>query len=234
MRYGLKIVLLASALLATASLPLHAQEIRWHGDRVGVWHGGWHGDIHRFHEADYQHWRGGHWFHGRHGGRGGWWWIVGGVWYNYNAPIYPYPDPYTPPMLVVEPTAPVAVAPPAYVYYCGNPAGYYPYVNQCYTSWQKLLPNNAPPQAAPPPVAMAVVDRVEQRDANRLNALAAELGRIGSNSRHPRLALRSLEHRVAAFRATLYRRHYNNAEIVRNTDDLEHRIAEKRAMLGIR
>ena len=37
---------------------------------------------------------------GRHGGRGGWWWVVGDAWYYYPQPVYPYPDPYTPPVVV--------------------------------------------------------------------------------------------------------------------------------------
>src|SRR5215469_3478597 len=41
-------------------------------------------------------WRGGGWRHGWYGGRFGWWWVVGGAWYFYNAPVYPYPDPYVP------------------------------------------------------------------------------------------------------------------------------------------
>jgi hypothetical protein len=29
---------------------------------------------------------------------------------------------------------------PGYWYYCSNPAGYYPYVRQCSTLWQKVVP----------------------------------------------------------------------------------------------
>ena len=105
-------------------------------------HEAWRGDIHRFHEHDYDRWRGGRWYHGPHLGRSGWWWIVGGIWYFYPAPVYPYPNPYVPPVVVV-PSAPAAPAPePApqeqYWYYCPNPAGYYPYVAHCTTDWQKV------------------------------------------------------------------------------------------------
>src|SRR5438552_10634455 len=86
----------------------------------------WHGEINRFHEHDIEHWRGGRWQHGIHGGRRGWWWVVGGVWYFYPAPVYPYPDPYQPPVVVAPP--PPNLAAPAYWYYCADPAGYYPYV----------------------------------------------------------------------------------------------------------
>jgi hypothetical protein len=115
---------------------------RWHGGNGHdqYWHGGnghdqyWHGDR-RFHEQDMAYWRRGHWYHGGHGGRAGWWWIVGGTWYFYPAPVYPYPNPYRPPVVVVAP-APRPVTP--YWYYCPNPPGYYPYVPQCLTGWQPV------------------------------------------------------------------------------------------------
>lgn len=51
--------------------------------------------------------RGGHWYHGRHNGRYGWWlWGPGLAWTYYNSQPY-----------------------------CSNPAGYYPYVTQCYAGW---------------------------------------------------------------------------------------------------
>jgi hypothetical protein len=118
-------------------------------------HGSWHGDIRHFHEYDMPHWRAGHWYQGWHDGRHAWWWIVGGVWYFYPRPVYPYPDPYQPPIVVVpQPSQPPVVVapqpsqtPPAatqYWYYCPNPAGYYPYVAQCQTDWQKV-PATIPP-----------------------------------------------------------------------------------------
>jgi hypothetical protein len=96
-------------------------------------HGGWQDrDIHRFHEHDLAHWRSGAWHHGSHAGRSGWWWVVGGVWYFYPAPVYPYPDPYAPPA-----AAPPSPAPTTY-YYCDDPAGYYPYVPECRTPWRPM------------------------------------------------------------------------------------------------
>lgn len=97
----------------------------------------WQGDIHRFHHHDYSVWRGGRWFRGAHGGRSGWWWVVGPSWYWYPAPIYPYPDPYLPPPLVASPP-PVPGAPPHYWYYCPNPSGYYPYVPRCFGNWERV------------------------------------------------------------------------------------------------
>lgn len=96
------------------------------------WHGGWHGsDMHHFRDHDEDMWHGGHWFHGVYGGRLGWWWIAGGNWYYYPQPVYPYPDPYLPPVVAPAPAAP----PGAYWYYCSNPPGYYPYVPSCATNW---------------------------------------------------------------------------------------------------
>jgi len=127
---------------------------RDYGDRHWQSHH-WRGDIHEFHRHDLDHWRGGHWYRGPHGGRLGWWWIVGGIWYFYPQPVYPYPDPYVPPVVVVPQAAmpapppvvaapPVAAPPPAGPaapsnwYYCESPRGYYPYVPDCATGWRMV------------------------------------------------------------------------------------------------
>ena len=96
--------------------------------------GEWHGEIGRFQEHDLERWGGGRWYHGHHGNRLGWWWIVGGAWYFYPNRIEPYPDPYQPPVVVVPPLP----APPQYWYYCSNPPGYYPYVASCRRAWQRV------------------------------------------------------------------------------------------------
>jgi hypothetical protein len=129
-----------------------AQEHRGRGD-VGVreqdgWRGPagqrWrHGDIWRFHETDLGRWRGGHWFHGDHFGRLGWWWIVDGAWFFYPTPVYPYPDPYIPPAVVTQ--APPPQPTPQYLYYCASANGYYPYVMSCPEGWVAVAPQ-PPPQ----------------------------------------------------------------------------------------
>ncbi len=121
----------ALAALALVAAQAPAQE-RHRGER----HAGprWHGDIRSFRDHDVRIWRGGRWHHGVHDGHLGWWWVVAGVWYLYNAPIYPYPDPYRPPVVVVPSPAP----PTAYWYYCTNPPGYYPYVPRCLAPWQPV------------------------------------------------------------------------------------------------
>lgn len=95
-----------------------------------AWHGG---DIRHFERHDLPRWQGGRWYHGPHLGRPGWWWVVGGIWYIYPRPIYPYPDPYLPPAAVVP--APAATQ---YWYYCDAAGTYYPYVATCPDGWRAV------------------------------------------------------------------------------------------------
>jgi len=122
---------------------------------------GWHGDIRVFHERDIHLWRGGHWYHGWYGGRFGWFWMAGGAYYLYPAPIYPYPDPYTPPVVVQQAPVVVQQQAPVYVekpqasvpatpapnqpaqpantwYYCDAAKSYYPYVSECPGGWRAV------------------------------------------------------------------------------------------------
>jgi hypothetical protein len=97
--------------------------------------GGWHDrDIHRFHDRDFDVWRTGRWYQGRHGGRLGWWWVLGNAWYYYPQPVYPYPDPYTPPVAVPPPPGP----PRQVFYYCPRPHGYFPYIPACTVPWRAV------------------------------------------------------------------------------------------------
>lgn len=126
---------------------------------------GWRGDSRHFAHRDIRHGHSGSWHHGHHGGRLGWWWVVGGLWYFHPRPVYPYPDPYRPPVVVIEqPAPPVVVQPPPvaqppspppvvvpapvqYWYYCDAAKGYYPYVPACPTGWSKVPAT--PPGATP-------------------------------------------------------------------------------------
>lgn len=86
----------------------------------------------------------------------------GGPW-HYPPPAYYYPPYYPPvvlqpqaPQVYIEqpqapaalpaPPAPVAAAPINYWYYCATTRGYYPYVKECPSGWQKVLPQ---PQGQP-------------------------------------------------------------------------------------
>lgn len=136
------LLIVAGALWNLAS-PATAQH--WRHDR----------HIHRFHEHDARLWRGGYWFNGAHGGRLGWYWVVGGAYYAYAAPVYPYPNPYMPPVVVTSP--PVIVTPPQvvqlapapaapaqaaqstqYWYFCEPSNNYYPYVATCAAPWRPV------------------------------------------------------------------------------------------------
>lgn len=134
---------LALALPVLAQADEHGRHEGGRGERGHEEFRGWHGDIHSFHEHDLDLWRGGRWYRGNHEGRFGWWWLVAGAWYFYPTPVYPYPDPYQPPVAIVA--APEPAAPPHYYYYCNNPAGYYPYVARCLAPWQRVV---SPPPAA--------------------------------------------------------------------------------------
>jgi hypothetical protein len=105
-------------------------------------HHHWHGDIRDFHRHDLHHWRNGHWYHGVHGGRFGWWWVLPtfNLWYLYSAPINPYPNPYIPPPVVQQAPAPVpnGAPPPQYWYFCESAKGYYPYVATCPEGWKQV------------------------------------------------------------------------------------------------
>ena len=90
-----------------------------------------------------------------------------GIWFGAPAPVfyphyYPryYPRYYYPPTVVVPAPAyppPVYIEQPqtaapaptqgsaAYWYYCRDTQTYYPYVQQCASPWEQVVPNSAPP-----------------------------------------------------------------------------------------
>jgi hypothetical protein len=125
----ISVAILMSALGLATIAPALAQDRGRHEGREREFRDrDWHDrDIRRFRDHDFERWRGGRWFHGRHEGRLGWWWVVGPGWYFYPAPIYPYPDPYTPPY--------AASGAPAW-YFCPPAQAYYPYVASCPVPWQ--------------------------------------------------------------------------------------------------
>lgn len=83
-------------------------------------------------------WAGGYWHHGWYGPRFGWWWVVGPSWYYYPAPVYPYPNPYVPPVVINTTPAQPGPAPAQYWYYCAASKAYYPYVAECPGGWQPV------------------------------------------------------------------------------------------------
>lgn len=112
--------LVVAAIAAGAALISTPADARgWHG---GGWHGGWSVGFY---------------------GPGPWW---PGYYAGYWGPEYPYyPD--TPQVTVIQqPAAAAQAAPPVY-YYCDNPAGYYPYVQQCGIPWRQVPATPAPVSA---------------------------------------------------------------------------------------
>lgn len=70
--------------------------------------------------------------------------------YYYPAPVV-VPAPAAPPVYI-EQSPPAAAAPSsptqgsgAYWYYCRDSQTYYPYVQQCASPWQQVVPQSAPP-----------------------------------------------------------------------------------------
>jgi hypothetical protein len=90
-----------------------------------------------------------------------------GIWFGVPAPFFYYPRYYYPryyypaPVVVPAPvSSPVYIeqstsdaAPPsapaqssgAYWYYCRDAQTYYPYVQQCASPWERVVPHSAPP-----------------------------------------------------------------------------------------
>lgn len=72
--------------------------------------------------------------------------------YHYPPAYYPpavvAPAPSYPPVYIEQPAAapaPSAQSSTAYWYYCRDSQTYYPYVQQCASPWQQVVPNSPPP-----------------------------------------------------------------------------------------
>ena len=113
----------------------------WHGGGGG-WHGGGGG------------WHGGGWRGGWYGPAIGFSFGIPGYWgwpYAYGYP-YAYPAPYpayapsyapSEPSTYIEESAHAPQASePIYWYYCTDPRGYYPYVQNCTKPWVQVLPQS--------------------------------------------------------------------------------------------
>ena len=188
------------------------------------YHDHFHGDIYHFREYDLDGWHHGHWFNGWHDGKVGWWWIVWGNWYFYSSPIYPYPDPYRPPVVIIAQNQPM----PQY-WYCSNPNGYYPYIAQCFSGWQPIYANTSPvvrsqPVFQQPNVIVQADVGTREADDRKLDDFAAELERTKSWE-----GLRELKEKVEIFRQSLFNRNYNSLDILKDTENLEKRISKKQA-----
>jgi hypothetical protein len=100
-----------------------------------------------FHRRDFAHfgpgerraWCGGGFRNEWYDARFARWWVPGGNWYLYPAPIYPYPT-YVPPAFVTQQPLPVPTGlPPAQSWYFrDNSQDYYPNVASCNGLWHEV------------------------------------------------------------------------------------------------
>ena len=220
------------AVLATAAMLLVMS-----APTAEAYDGHWHGDIHHFHDYDMGRWHSGSWVNSFHGGRSGWWWVVGPEWYYYPAPVYPYPDPFVPSTIAVQ-----QPQEPGQYWYCGNPSGYYPYIPACYVPWRAVSIQAQPVVVQVPPPAQPVYIQPQPRpqpqpqqpsgtrdaDDRKLNALAVEFYNINPEKDGAGARLDKLGRRVEAFRQSLFERDYNAMDILKDTEKLEGRIAAKK------
>jgi hypothetical protein len=103
-------------------------------------------NVRYFNDREWHDWRGGYWHNEYYDGRFGWWFDVGGVYYPYAAPIFPFPlvvaplvyedvpaEPPPPPGFVPLPALPQAA------YHCSDPSGFYPALQSCGSGWTVLV-----------------------------------------------------------------------------------------------
>ncbi len=166
-----KLALASIVALAIASGAAFAQGRdggAWHGGGGaargdgGGWHGnggGWHGDGGGWRDGG-GGWHGGGWRGGWYGPAIGFSFGIPGYWgwpYAYGYP-YAYPAPYPvyapsePSAYIEDSTQAPQASGPIYWYYCTDPQGYYPYVQNCTKPWVQVLPQSVPGgQNAPTP-----------------------------------------------------------------------------------
>ena len=120
------------------------------GSALAQGHGNWHGG------GGHGGWHGGGWHGGWHGPRVGVFVGYPGYWgawpYPYAYPYaayYPYsvyapaePTVYIQSAPVSAPAAPSAGT--SFWYYCAEPAGYFPYVQNCSKAWMQVVPQRGP------------------------------------------------------------------------------------------
>jgi hypothetical protein len=115
----------------------------------GAPRGDFHGDFHHHHRHNDFFFDFGFW--------DPWWWGWDPVQYwGYPYPYYypPYPAYYPPPQGAPSqaPAQATGAPPQQFWYYCDNPQGYYPYVQNCSSAWRQVAPtppsgNTVTPQA---------------------------------------------------------------------------------------
>jgi hypothetical protein len=115
-----------------------------------VYPGGGYRPFYPAYRPVYPGWRAGYWGPGYWGGPRPYAW---GATVALPYVVAPYVVNTAPAAPVIVQSAPEAPA-TSYWYYCTQPAGYFPYVQQCDQPWMKVVPqvpgsSSAPPQLAP-------------------------------------------------------------------------------------
>ena len=93
-------------------------------------------DVNRFTPQQREAWTHGRWHHTWHHGHFGWWWFFNNFWFFYPEPFYPFPtyvgeyyDYYDDQYSGDD-----------FWYWCDDPRGYYPYVQECEVDWIPVPP----------------------------------------------------------------------------------------------
>jgi len=104
----------------------------WAGGKGGIHgHGGSHG-------------HGGFHRHGRSHGHFGFFIGAPLFWHPPSYPYYGYPYDYPPAVVIERQPQAYIQREPYYWYYCPEPSGYYPYVQNCPRGWQQVVPSGPP------------------------------------------------------------------------------------------
>jgi hypothetical protein len=135
----------------------------WHGGGYSGWHGGgyngWHGGYYGGRGYYPYGWYGAGLATGLYLGGPLWWgaWPYGygyGYGYPYYSAAYGYPG-YTAAdttVYVEQSPAPQSAPVNNFWYYCTEPAGYFPYVQNCNRAWMQVVPQPVPGPRAPLPM----------------------------------------------------------------------------------
>ena len=111
-----------------APVPVAHHAVYAHHNAVSAWHGYHHG----------------------HGFYGYWPWYFP-LSYGFAMPYYGTSFYLDAPVTYVEMAPPGAIQPSTSWYYCKNPEGYFPYVQECPSGWQTVPAQPVPPPQTPAP-----------------------------------------------------------------------------------
>ena len=121
----------------------------WHGGGGGGWHGGgghggWHGGSHFSIGFGFPGFYWGYPYYGYYGYPyySSYPYYAGYPYYYPDGPVYGDPAPST--YIQRDMSSPAPVGEGQYSYYCPDPAGYYPQLQNCPKGWLKVVPDAGP------------------------------------------------------------------------------------------